>query len=137
MSWPALFMVARMLCGGRQSCSGLKKKIQPFDDCVVRMMIYGHRLSMLFLFLKWPACSVFSNKFRQHSGKGPTEIRRQLNFTFLQFFYLLLCHQLVLLVANLFYLSLANFCISQQVSDDASAKFFFFFRNCFPAKLGG
>jgi hypothetical protein len=38
------------------------KKIWPFDDCVVRTMICDHRLNMLFLFLEWPTCSVYSGE---------------------------------------------------------------------------
>ena len=97
-------MVAGMLCGGRQSCNGprKKKKFQPFDNCVVGTMICGHHLSLLFLFLEWPAYSVFSGKFRQSTSQTLTKIRRQLSFTFLQFF-------------DLFFVSLACFACLRPV----------------------
>ena len=72
--WPALFVVAKMLCGGRQSCNNTWKKIRSFNDCVVVTMICGHRLSLLFLFLEWPACSIFSGKFRLSSSDGSVSL---------------------------------------------------------------
>ena len=52
--WPAKF----------QRPSGKKKKIPAIWFCVVKTLICGHRLSLLLLFLKWPASSVFYNKFQ-------------------------------------------------------------------------
>jgi hypothetical protein len=58
-----------------QQPSGKKKKIRLIDVWVVETLICVHRLSLLLLLLKWPACSVFSGKFRRYSGEAPASFQ--------------------------------------------------------------
>jgi hypothetical protein len=97
------------------------KKIRRFD-CVVKTVICGHRLVPLLLFLKWPACSVFSDEFR----RAPVRLRRASSGCFCSVFSVFL---LFLGIAGLFYVFSASvkaptkLCIFRQVSGDTPAKF--------------
>jgi hypothetical protein len=83
-------------------------------------MIGGHRLSLLFLFLEWLACFVFSGKFQRHFGEDPAMAQFHFSAIFRPFFLSPAC----LLVAGLFYVS----CISMSLQR-CSEEVLFFRRN--------
>jgi hypothetical protein len=76
-----------------------KKKNQPFDDCIFKTLICGHRLNLLFLFLEWPAYSIFSDKFQRSSDRRSDDGSVSL---FCSFSTCFLCHRRILLVAGQF-----------------------------------
>jgi hypothetical protein len=72
-----------LVCGGQRSCSShrgkKKKKIRLIDVWVVETLICVQRLSLLLLFLKWPACSAFS-------GESPAMLRQSFFFSLVAVF---------------------------------------------------
>jgi hypothetical protein len=89
-------------------------------------LICGHRLSLLLLFLKWPACSVFLRQVSASSGDTPAKVRQASSHCSVLFFNVLLLLLGTAGMSCVFPASVeapTKFCIFRRVSGDAPAKF--------------